>query len=114
MTKGATQKLTATSVAVAWTIYDDDINDKFVAQSIFLKFTTAPTSAGLVYLSIDSLEGAAYDGVIGQINPVGKTTIEFTGVRPVDAGSKLVVTYANPNTVEIVGEATLQDERFRN
>ena len=109
------QPLEATTSAVAWTIYDsaDSENiDDFDVVRITLTLGAAPTSAGSCLLNIDSVEGVTFDATLRSVDAIGATSIVFENVKGIDKGSKVVVSYANPNNVSITGTGTIIKTRF--
>jgi hypothetical protein len=97
--------LAATTGAVSWTFYEAD---DFNVPRIDIDFDTAPTSAGLLTVSKDSVLGAAFDTVIRVINPVGETSVHFEGIYGLVNGDKIVVTYDNPDSREVTGSASIE------
>jgi len=95
----------ATSIALAWTFYEAD---GFDVPRIDVDFDAAPTSAGLLTVKKDSGQGAAYDTIIRSTNPVGKTSVHFEGLYGFVDGDKILVEYANPDTVSITGTASVE------
>jgi len=95
----------ATAVAVAWTISEGDSID---ITRLHLVFASAPTTAGNITLTVVSAAGAAYDTVVQSINPVGKTDISISDICGLSNGDSLLVSYANADTISIVGVANVE------
>lgn len=107
----------ATTSALAWTI-PAGFNDPNEIKLLTLKLATAPTTAGLITISIDSQAGATYDTSILKINPVGKTDIvvknlgKLVGKEMTVASvpDKILVSYTNADGVSITGTANFEKE----
>lgn len=97
--------LASTTDAVEWTIFEAD---DFNVPRIDLVFDAAPTSAGLLTVTKDSVAGSAYDTIVFTINPIGLTTINIETLHGFVSGDKLIVEYANPDGVEITGTASAE------
>lgn len=95
----------ATAVAVAWTISEGDSID---ITRLHLVFASAPTTAGNITLTVVSAAGATYNTVIQVINPVGKTDISISDICGLSNGDSLLVSYANADTISIVGVANVE------
>jgi len=101
----STQTLEATVGSVAWSIY---LADDFRSPRLALVFDAAPTSAGLVTVTVDSVNGADYDHIIRSVNPIGMTVVPIEGINGLVNGDKLLVSYANPDGVSGTGSASLE------
>ena len=99
-----------TAVAVAWTI---DVMDAFDVDRIDLHWASAVLTAEVMTITKDAAAGAAYDTVLyADTIPAGATDVSYpgasgpalTGFAP---GDKLVVSFANTDTIAIKGTATV-------
>lgn len=99
------QSLAATTSAVDWDIY---LADDFNVPRIDIALGAAPTSAGLITITKDSVAGAAYDTISYTLNPVGRTSVYAVGLHGFTAGDKINVSYANPDGVSITGTASVE------
>lgn len=96
---------TATAIAVAWSISEGDSID---ITRLHLVLASAPTTAGNITLTVVSAAGSAYNTVIQSINPVGKTDISISDICGLSNGDSLLVSYANADTISIVGVANVE------
>lgn len=102
------KELSATNAAILWDIEETDFGDEdFDVPLIALYFATKPTSAGLVTLNY-KVSGK----VIGSVNPVGEDSVSFHNIKGIPAGTKLIVIYANPDTVSTTGDAAILPKRY--
>jgi hypothetical protein len=99
------QKQAATTSAVAWTIF---LSSNFDVPRIDIAFGATTTSAGNVTVTKDSVEGAAYDCVISTTDAQAKDQVVITGLTGFVKGDKLLIEYANPDSVSVTATATLE------
>lgn len=105
----STQTLAATTDAVDWDVY---VIDEFNVPRIDIVFDSAPTSAGLITVTKDSADGAAYDTIVHTENPVGRTSVYILGLHGFAKGDKINVSYANPDGVSVTASATVEIPLF--
>lgn len=97
--------LTAQTGSFAWTFSE---GDNFKIPVISLKFDIAPTSAGSITVTVDSVNGASYDVVRRAANPVGSTSVVFENINGLFNGDKVLVEYSNPDSRSVTGVATVE------
>lgn len=97
--------LEATTGAISWTIFEGDM---FNVPRVDLVFASAPLSAGSVTITKDAAAGAAYDTVVRAESPVGVTQLHFEGLHGFVFGDKIVVAYDNPDSISILGTASVE------
>jgi len=105
MTTRRSHALEATTSAVSWTIYE---GDAFNIPRIDLVFATAPSSAGTVTITKDSVLGDDFDTTIRSSSAVGVTDMSFEGLHGFVNGDKIILTYDNPDNVSITGSASVE------
>jgi hypothetical protein len=91
-----------TTGPVSWPIFE---GDSFDVRRITLKFVTAPTVSDLVTVTLDSLSGTPFDVPLCSANPNGRTSVVFENITGIGNGDKIVVSYANSESIAISGNA---------
>jgi hypothetical protein len=76
-----------------------ELEDAELITGLELSINTAPVSAGVITVSLDSALGAAYDTVLFSVDPVagGLTSWEVPINKRFVKGDAIVVAYANPD-----------------
>jgi hypothetical protein len=98
---------TGTTGAIAFTILG---NDDFDLHLIFIKFDSAPASAGNLTVTFDATEGSNYDTSGYVINPVGRTSISIINGKVFLDGVESVG-YVNENNMTVIaGYQTATDD----
>jgi hypothetical protein len=97
--------MAAVSGAVAWTI---PITENGVLDRIALIFSSAPSQAGDVSVTLDCVEGAAYDHELASDSPVGETNLILDIKALVSYGDQVVVEYANADERTITAIAYME------
>ena len=98
---------TATSSAVSWSIGP---GDQFNCSRIAIKIDSAPTTSEDITVTLDSVQGAAYDTVLRSVDPsaTSATSIVFENLDGQMYGDKLLVAYTNTDGNSITGTATCE------
>jgi hypothetical protein len=99
------KELAATTSAVAWTFSEADDCD---VKRIALKFSAAPVTSEDITVTLDSVKGAAYDTVLGTLDPLSSTSVTFEDICGLANGDKILVSYTNTDARSITGTATLE------
>ena len=99
MTTRRTHTQASTAVALAWTFF---VADDYDVPIVTVTLGTAPTTAENMTLTV--VGGA----VLATVDPIGKTTVTFKNIVGLRYGDKLIIEYANTDTVAITGTATSQ------
>ncbi len=76
------------------------LTTRFKFKQATIHLNTAPTSAGSITLTLDALDGPAYDTLLRSVDPSdGRTDVVFEPASDViyEAGDKLTLAYANPD-----------------
>jgi len=97
--------MAATTSAVSWEVFE---RDEFNLSRLDITFDLAPTTAGNVTITKDSVYGAAYDVVLASESPVGVTSLSFGPFVGMTRGDKLVVEYTNADARSVVASATTE------
>ena len=104
------QQTLEASAAVAWSIW---MADSFDVDRIDLHWESAVLTAEVMTITKDAAAGAAYDTVLyADTIPAGATDVSYPGVggpalTGFVPGDKLVVSFANTDTIAIKGTATV-------
>ena len=98
---------TATSSAVSWSIGP---GDQYNCSRIAIKIDSVPTTSEEITVTLDSVQGAAYDTVLRSVDPyaTSATSIVFKDLNGQMNGDKLLVAYTNTDGNSVTGTATCE------
>jgi hypothetical protein len=102
-----TEDYGTTSIALSATIGPETGGGGWELISVTANFSAAPTTSEFMTLTLDSSLGADYDTVIRATDPsVGSaTSVEFVLNERFSGSDKIVIAYANTDTVDIFWSA---------
>jgi len=79
------------------------VADTYRLTSVSLHFSSAPTTSENVVISLDSIDGAAYDTVLYSVDPSASSATDIVYIPSGDlqfkAGDEILVAYSNTDTV---------------
>jgi len=79
-------------------------------RGILIHVSAAPVTSESLVVSLDSIDGTAYDAVLLTQDLVGVTDLAFTGLDlPLHIGDALKVTYTNTDTRTVAVRLVLED-----
>jgi hypothetical protein len=96
------QTLAATTGAIDWDIFE---GDNFDVHRVDLVFVSAPSTAGVITVTKDSVHGSAFDAILQEVNPVGLKTVTIDPIPSMLFGDKVNITYSNPDGISVTGVA---------
>ncbi len=97
--------LEATTGAISWTIWQAD---DFDVKRITLKFASAPSAIENINITIVSKLGTAFNTRIRSYDPNGLTDISMECIDGIMDGDKILLEYANTDSISVTGTATLE------
>lgn len=102
-------RLTEEQVGIGSFSMDELVSHEYRCEQITISLSAVPTSAGVITLTKDSVEGTNFDTILKVWDPVALNSSNFVCVTSwmFYTGDRVSLTYANPNDLTVAAEVLL-------